>query len=143
MNPEASPSNSTETPRPETVKVYTAARPSTAERPPSPLNPTRWDMNVMVIGGAGLIALLLIFGWRDTNIAPQFLLAALAVGVAGVSITRVTEKVPMLVPASVLSLGTLGGLWYLATKHELLLVGLARSSARRSSPCSRRAKPLR
>jgi hypothetical protein len=86
---------------------------------------TKWDVKVLGGVGAGLLALAVVFLWRDLQVPRELLLAVAAVGAAGLAFLHVPNTRGLAGPIAVLVCAVAGGLWYAATKEGLLLVGLA------------------
>jgi hypothetical protein len=86
---------------------------------------TKWDTKVLGGVGGGLLLLAVMFLWRDLQVPRELLLAVAAVGAAGLAFLHVPNTRGLLGPVAVLVCAGAGGLWYAATKQELLLVGLA------------------
>lgn len=86
---------------------------------------TKWDVRVMGGLGGALLLLAVVFLWRDLQVPRELLLAVAAVGAAGLAFLHVPLTRGLLGPIAVLVCAVAGGLWYAATKQELLLVGLA------------------
>ncbi len=86
---------------------------------------TKWDVRVLGGLGAGLLALAVVFLWRDLEVPRELLLAVAASVTAGLAFLNVHRVQRLAVPIAVLACAVAGGLWYAATKEGLLLVGLA------------------
>jgi hypothetical protein len=86
---------------------------------------TKWDVRVLGGLGAGLLALAVVFLWRDLQVPRELLLALAATAAAGLGLLNVHRAQRLAAPIAVLACAVAGGLWYAATKEGLLLVGLA------------------
>ncbi|HZI12287.1 MAG TPA: DUF2339 domain-containing protein [Myxococcus sp.] len=86
---------------------------------------TKWDVRVLGGLGAGLLALAVVFLWRDLQVPRELLLALGAALAAGLGFLNVHRAQRLAAPIAVLACAAVGGLWYAATKEGLLLVGLA------------------
>ncbi|NMO19323.1 DUF2339 domain-containing protein [Pyxidicoccus fallax] len=86
---------------------------------------TKWDVKVLGSVGAGLLAMAAVFLWRDLQVPRELLLTVAACVAAGLALVRIPMTRGLLGPIAVLTCAVAGGLWYGATKQELLLVGLA------------------
>lgn len=86
---------------------------------------TKWDVRVLGGLGAGLLALAVVFLWRDLQVPRELLLALAASLAVGVGFLNVHRAQRLAGPIAVLACAVVGGLWYAATKEGLLLVGLA------------------
>lgn len=85
---------------------------------------TKWDVKVMGGVGAGLLALAVVFLWRDLQVPRELLLAVAASLGAGLAFLDMHRVQRLAGPIVVLVCAVAGGLWYAATKQGLLLVGL-------------------
>ncbi|WP_342379656.1 DUF2339 domain-containing protein [Myxococcus stipitatus] len=85
----------------------------------------KWDVKVLGGLGAGLLALAGIFLWRDLRLDKEVLLILAATGTLVLAFFELPGAWRLAAPVAVLSLSGLGGLWYAAMRHPLLLVGLA------------------
>ncbi|MCP3138712.1 DUF2339 domain-containing protein [Pyxidicoccus xibeiensis] len=90
---------------------------------------TKWDVRVLGSVGAGLLALAVVFLWRDLQVPRELLLAVAAAVAAGVALLDVSRVQRLAGPVLVLGCAVAGGLWYAATKEPMLLVGLAATLA--------------
>ena len=85
---------------------------------------TKWDVRVLGGVGGGLLLLAVVFLWRDLQVPRELLLAVAATGAAALAFLHVPHTRGLPGPIAVLVCAVAGGLWYAATKQELLLVGL-------------------
>ena len=85
---------------------------------------TKWDVRVLAVAGAGMMALAGVFLWRDLQVPHELLLAVAAVLASAVALAEVPRHRPLVGPIALLLTGLMGGLWYAATKSGLLLPGL-------------------
>lgn len=85
---------------------------------------TKWDVRVLAVAGAGMMALAGVFLWRDLQVPQELLLAVAAVLASAVALADVPRHRPLVGPIALLLTGLCGGLWYASTKSGLLLVGL-------------------
>lgn len=85
---------------------------------------TKWDVKVLGGVGGGLLLLAVVFLWRDLQVPRELLLAVAAAGAAALAFLHVPHTRGLAGPIAVLTCAVAGGLWYAATKQELLLVGL-------------------
>lgn len=86
----------------------------------------KWDVKVLGGLGGALLALAAVFLWRDLHVPAEALLIIAACATLALAFLSVPRGGGLLVfPIAVLATSVSGGLWYAATKHPLLLVGLA------------------
>lgn len=86
---------------------------------------TKLDLRVLGIAGTLLFILAAVFLWRDLEVPPAVLAAVAAVGVAGLSMSGVDRRLPLLAPIAMVALVMGVGGWYAAVREPLLLVPLA------------------
>ncbi|WP_338869081.1 DUF2339 domain-containing protein [Myxococcus stipitatus] len=84
----------------------------------------KWDVKVLGGLGAALLALAGIFLWRDLRLDKEVLLILAAAATLVLAFFELPGPWRLAAPVAVLSLSGLGGLWYAAMRHPLLLVGL-------------------
>lgn len=87
-------------------------------------NPTKVDLRVLTVTGALLCTLAGVFLWRDLEVPISALAAAMAVAIAGVSMSRVDRKWPLVAPILMVLLVLAVGGWYAALRDPILLAPL-------------------
>ncbi|NVJ22148.1 MULTISPECIES: DUF2339 domain-containing protein [Myxococcus] len=85
----------------------------------------KWDVKVLGGLGGALLALAAVFLWRDLHVPAEALLILAACVTLALAFLSVPRGGLLVFPIAVLATSATGGLWYAATKHPLLLVGLA------------------
>lgn len=87
-------------------------------------NPTKVDLRVLWITGTLLCTLAVVFLWRDLAVPASALGAVMAVVIAGVSMSRVDRRMPLVAPVLMLLLVVGVGGWYVAVRDPILLAPL-------------------
>lgn len=87
-------------------------------------NPTRVDLRVLTVTGALLCTLAGVFLWRDLEVPISALAGAMAVVIAGLSMSRVDRKMPLVAPILMVLLVLAVGGWYAALRDPILLAPL-------------------
>ncbi|HVE82228.1 MAG TPA: DUF2339 domain-containing protein [Myxococcales bacterium] len=87
-------------------------------------NPTKVDLRVLWITGTLLFGLSMVFLWRDLEVPISALAAVMAVGIAGVSMSRVDRQMPLVAPILMVLLVIGVGGWYAMERDPILLAPL-------------------
>ncbi len=87
-------------------------------------NPTKLDLRVLWITGTLLCGLAVVFLWRDLAVPVSALGAVMAVAIAGVSMSRVDRRMPLVAPVLMALLVIAVGGWYVAQRDPILLAPL-------------------
>jgi hypothetical protein len=85
---------------------------------------SKLDVRVLFVAGAALLMLSGAFLWSEMSVPVEGLAIAGAAVVAALTLWKGKGAAGLIAPVAVLAAGLGGGLWYAATKSELLLVGL-------------------
>ncbi|HEY8206925.1 MAG TPA: DUF2339 domain-containing protein [Myxococcaceae bacterium] len=88
------------------------------------LNPTKVDLRVLWTTGTLLCVLAGVFLWRDLEVPFSALPAAIAVVLAGFSMSKVDRKMPLVAPILMLFLVAGVGGWYALFRDPILLAPL-------------------
>jgi len=88
------------------------------------MNATKLDSKVMLVAGAALVCLAGIFLWQDLQVRPEVLVAVTAVGAAALTVARQPRRLTVFGPVALVATSIIGGTWFAATKHPILLVAL-------------------
>jgi Predicted membrane protein (DUF2339) len=87
-------------------------------------NPTKVDLRVLWVTGTLLCVLAGVFLWRDLEVPLSALPAGIAVVIAGLSMSRVDRKMPLVAPSLMLLLVVGVGTWYALFREPILLAPL-------------------
>jgi uncharacterized membrane protein len=87
-------------------------------------NPTKVDLRVLWMTGTLLCVLAGVFLWRDLEVPASALPAAVAVGLAALSMSRIDRRAPLVTPILMLLLVVGVGSWYAVFRDPLLLAPL-------------------
>ncbi len=86
---------------------------------------TKLDSKVLVVSGAGLLALAAVFLWRQYDIDVGALVAVAAVVAALSAVTARGKVWPLIGPAALIGFSIVGAVWYGGTKSPVMLFSLA------------------
>jgi uncharacterized membrane protein len=87
-------------------------------------NPTKVDLRVLSITGAVLFTMAGVFLWREMEVPFSALPAAMAVVIAGISMSRLDRKMPLVAPIFMVLLVLGVGGWYAMLRDPILLAPL-------------------
>jgi len=87
-------------------------------------NPTKVDLRVLTITGALLCTLAGVFLWRDLEVPISALAPVMAVVIAGISMSRIDRKMPLVAPILMVLLVLSVGGWYVMLRDPILLAPL-------------------